>query len=211
MAMRLERQAFGRGGSPSRPRGVAHRDTPATPRDAQRHSPRVRALALLALLLAMLATPLAAEAHTGVPERKERVKAGPYTLELRYYGTPRAGQPLGLMIVPVDGGQPATIRVTVEPGAGVDAIAARVSTTPDPDDATATDALIHLSTTGLWVVTIGADGPAGTGEAETGVIAASPGAIPTPVGWAIGLSPVIGIIGFAVAQRRWLRGMTNGE
>jgi hypothetical protein len=159
----------------------------------------------------MLALPLAAAAHTGVPDRTERVKAGPYTLELRYYGTPHAGQPLGLMIVPVAGGQPTAIRVAADPGAGVSATAARVSTSPDSADATATDALIYLSTAGLWVITVSADGPAGTGQAETGIVAAAPGAIPVPVGWAIALTPLIGIVGFALSQRRWLKRMQSAE
>ena len=42
-------------------------------------------------------------------------------------------------------------------------------------------------------------------------LTATPGAIPLPVGWAIGLSPLIGIFGFAAAQRRWLKGMTSDE
>jgi hypothetical protein len=65
------------------------------------------------------------------------------------------------------------------------------------------------------VITVEASGAAGAGRAETGIIAAAPGAIPVPVGWAIGLSPLIGIAGFAAAQRRWLRNeesrMMNGE
>jgi hypothetical protein len=169
------------------------------------------AFGLVVLLLALLVVPTDAGAHTGEPERRERVKAGPYTLELRYYSIPRSGQNLLLMVVPVGGGQPDTIRVRAEPGAGVEARAAQVRTVPDPDDPTATDALIPLSATGLWVLTVEAAGPAGAGEAEVGVIAAAPGAIPVPVGWAIGLSPLIGIVGFAAAQRRWLRGMRNAE
>ena len=94
------------------------------------------------------------------------------------------------------------------PGAGVDAPAARVRTAPDPDDPTATDALIPIAAPGLWVINVTATGPAGSGQAELGVLAAAPGAIPLPVGWAIGLSPLIGIIGFAVSQRRWLKRLT---
>jgi hypothetical protein len=169
----------------------------------------LRALGLLALLLGLLALPPGVAAHTGVPERQERVQAGPYTLELRYYSVPRSGQNLVLMIVPVAGGQPAAIQVTAVPGAGVDAPAAAVRTAPDPDDPTATDALIPIAAPGLWVITVAATGPAGTGQAELGLLAATPGAIPVPVGWAIGLSPLIGIIGFAAAQRRWLRSVTN--
>ncbi|MFN8514021.1 MAG: hypothetical protein U0841_15840 [Chloroflexia bacterium] len=198
-----------RGDPPGRPRRAAATPTPATG-DARTRSHLAYLFPLLALLLASLAAPLAA-AHTGAPERSERVKAGPYTLELRYYSAPRAGQPLYLMIVPVGGGQPTTIRATAEPGAGVDAIAARVVMAPDNDDPTATDAAIHLSTAGLWVVTIAADGPAGSGQAETSVLAAAPGAIPIPVGWAIGLTPIVGVIGFAVAQRRWLRSVTTRQ
>lgn len=199
-----------RGDPVGRPRRAATGYTAAIP-VARRPLPRIRALGLLAFLVATFAMPLTAAAHTGAPERSERVKAGPYTLELRYYSTPRAGQPLYLMIVPVEGGQPATIRATAEPGAGVDAIAARVVMAPDNDNPTATDAAINLSTAGLWVVTIAADGPAGSGQAETSVLAAAPGAIPIPVGWAIGLTPVIGVIGFAVAQRRWLRSVTTRQ
>ncbi len=206
-----------RGGAVTRPRGVAIMYTVATHRRAGREPSgcpaptggvALRAIGLLVMLLGLLALPLGVAAHTGVPERQERVQAGPYTLELRYYSVPRSGQSLILMVVPVDGGQPAAIQVTAVPGAGVDAPTPTVRTAPDPDDPTATDALIPISRPGLWVINVSATGPAGTGQAELGVLAATPGAIPLPVGWAIGLSPLIGIIGFAAAQRRWLRGLT---
>jgi hypothetical protein len=205
--MRQVMRYLGRGGSLIRPRRAAIGYTGGTRRRAGfKPAPTIGiALGLVLVLLALLAAPHDAGAHTGEPERQERVKAGPYTLELRYYSVPRSGQNLLLMIVPVDGGQPTTIRVMAEPGAGVEATPAEVRTVADPDDPTATDALIPLSTTGLWVLTIEADGSAGAGEAEIGVIAAAPGAIPVPVGWAIGLSPLIGVVGFAAAQRRWMR------
>jgi hypothetical protein len=202
--MRQSVQKSGRGGSQTRPRQAAI--TPATVTRLATVTGRTVAFALL--LLALLAAPRDAAAHTGVPERQERVKAGPYTLEVRYYSVPRSGQPLYLMIVPIEGGQPGNVRVSAEPGAGVEATAVPVRTLTDPDDPTATDAVLTPAATGLWVLTIAADGPAGAGEAELGVIAAAPGAIPVPVGWAIGLSPLIGIIGFAAAQRRWLRAAT---
>ena len=160
------------------------------------------------LLLGLLLVPGGASAHTGTPVRQEQVKAGPYTLDLRYYSTPRAGQNLLLLMVPVGEAVPTTIRVAAEPGPGVSATAARTSTAPDPDQPSGTDALIPLAVTGLWLITISADGPAGAGQAQLSVIAASPGAVPVPVGWALGLSPLSGIIAFAVAQRRWLRAAT---
>lgn len=162
------------------------------------------------LLLGLLLPPRDVAAHTGTPVKQERVQAGPYTLDLRYYSTPRAGQNLLLLLVPVGAVTPTTIRVSAAPGPGVSATAARISTAPDPDQPSGTDALIPLAATGLWIVTIAADGPAGVGEAELAVIAASPGAVPVPVGWALGLSPLGGIIAFAVAQRRWLRAATAG-
>lgn len=168
------------------------------------------AILAAALLAGMLGLPLGVAAHTGTPVRVERVKAGPYTLELRHYSEARAGQSLGLMIVPVGEARPAAIEVAADPGSGVDALPARVRTAPDPDDPAATDALIPLAVAGTWVVRIAAAGPAGRGQAETAVIAAAPGAIPVPVGWALGLSPLIGIVAFAVAQRRWLRRMRDG-
>lgn len=172
----------------------------------------MRRLTLAMLLLVLgLAAPGGVAAHTGVPERRERVQAGPYALELRYYGAPRAGQSLALMVAPLEGPQPTEVRIAATLGAGSDAVAARVRVAPDPDDPAATDALIPLATAGLWQITIEANGPAGAGRAETGIIAAAPGAVPVPVGWAIGLSPLVGVVGFAVAQRRWLRGMTNAK
>jgi hypothetical protein len=176
---------------------------------------RQRVLLLVIVVLACLGLPGGAVAHDGVPETVERVQAGPYALELRYYSTPRAGQNLLLLVVPLGGLEPEAVRIDVAPGAGVEAQPVRVRTAPDPDDPTATDALFAPAAPGLWVITIAADGAAGVGRAETGIIVAAPGAVPVPVGWAIGLSPLIGIVGFAVAQRRWLRNeelrMTNVE
>lgn len=164
-----------------------------------------RALSPVILLLACLGLPGGAAAHEGVPETVERVQAGPYALELRYYSTARAGQNLLLLVVPVGDVKPETVLIAAAPGAGVEAQPARVRTAPDPDDPAARDALFAPAAPGLWVIAIEATGAAGVGRVETGVIVAAPGAVPVPVGWAIGLSPLIGIAGFAAAQRRWLR------
>jgi hypothetical protein len=64
---------------------------------------------------------------------------------------------------------------------------------------------------GAWVVAIDVAGRAGSGRAVVPVTAAAPGAIPIWLGWAIGLSPLVGVAAFLAVQVRAARRLRLSE
>jgi len=58
---------------------------------------------------------------------------------------------------------------------------------------------------GAWVLALDVSGAAGHGRAVVRVTAAAPGAIPQWLGWAIGLSPLVGLAAFLAVQVRAAR------
>lgn len=66
-----------------------------------------------------------------------------------------------------------------------------------------------LGTDGAWDLEIDLDGPAGSGSVRVPVKVAAPAAIPVWLGWAIGLSPLLGIAWFARWNQRQLKPLMN--
>jgi hypothetical protein len=153
------------------------------------------AVALVAGVLAL--APMAGSTRT------DAYTAGPYTVTVT-------------RVEPVDVGSTAAFAVSVAPadGAGVVAITlpgpgttARPGRTvvgagarPGTYEVTAT-----FPVRGAWVLAIDVAGRAGRGRAAVPVTAAAPGAIPIWLGWAIGLSPLVGLAAFLAVQVRAAR------
>jgi len=174
-----------------------------------------RRLLLLVVLTALaLASPGAILAHEGATAGRETVIAGPYMLDVLFYNEARAGRELQLVVVPVGGSarpRPGAITIVAQPGAGISATVQRARVVPDPDRPGAYAVAVLLPVTGAWILRLEAVGPAGEGVGRLPVAAASPGAVPVPVGWALGLAPLAGLLAFAVAQRRWLARQTGAQ
>jgi hypothetical protein len=152
-------------------------------------------VALAAAVLAL--APMAGSTRT------DAYAAGPYTVTVT-----RAD--------PVDAGGTVEFAVSVAPadGAGVVAMTLPGPGTPARPGRTAIatgerPGRYRLTATfpvrGAWVLAIDVAGPAGSGRAAVPVTAAAPGAIPIWLGWAIGLSPLIGVALFLAAQVRAAR------
>lgn len=168
--------------------------------------------ALLTLLLTLtLAQPTPTRAHDGEPVGHATVVAGSYTLNVRFYSRPRTGRELQFVIVPPEGTTLQTVQVSAQPGLGTSATSQRARVGPDPDRPGAYGVAVPLPVTGAWILRFEVAGEAGGGQGRLPVTAASPAAVPAPVGWAIGLAPLAGVLAFAVAQRRWLLANAEGE
>lgn len=160
------------------------------------------------LVVALLASgvPRATLAHDGAPLRVEPIPAGPYTLAVQWYNLPHAGEELVLRVIPVSAaGSALSLEVQAVPGAGAAASPVRGKTVPDGDQRGAFAVTQALPVTGAWTLVFTVNGAAGSGVGRLAVTAAAPGAAPAPLGWAIALTPLVGLLAFGVAQWRWYR------
>jgi hypothetical protein len=159
------------------------------------------AVALAAAVLAL--APMAGSNQT------DAYSAGPYTVTVTRSD-------------PVDAGSTAVFAVSVAPadGAGVVAITLPGPGTPARQGRTVIAAggrpgTYRITATfpvrGAWVLAIDVAGRAGSGRAVVPVTAAAPGAIPIWLGWAIGLSPLIGVAVFLAVQVRAARRLQLSE
>jgi hypothetical protein len=166
---------------------------------------------LVAFALCALAWPLAVSAHASQPAQVATVAVGPYPLVVSLYASPaHAGTALPVTIAPDprDRGR-LTYAVTAVPGPGVDATPVRGRVEPHPDVPGGAQGQVNLPVAGLWRLRVAVDGPYGHAAWPAGagiaVQALPPTAIPLWLGWAIGLIPVFGGVGFLLAQRWQLR------
>jgi hypothetical protein len=152
------------------------------------------------------ATP--ALAHDERPASLTRVDAGPYSLTVAVYtDQPVAGQDFAVLVSPAAGAGPAPerVRLVARPGLGTDATPVRAALVPDPDGPGGFAGTARLPVTGAWLLDVVVDGPAGEGRATLHMTAAAPGALPPWVGWAVGLSPLLGLVWLGWWQHRYLR------
>jgi len=157
----------------------------------------------LALITTVLLTPALVQAHTAIPAKIVDAQAGPYAFEVYLFADiAHAGQAYDLMVLPKTPG----FRLTAQllPAPGLSATPLRGQVAPDPDVPGAFDVhFIDVTTGGDWTLLLGADGPAGSGEARVPLKAVPPPAIPIWLGWLVGLIPVYGLLWFA--YREWRR------
>ena len=129
---------------------------------------------------------------------------GPYQLLLSFYSLPRTEQLLNMTIqstspsVRLQFSQAAFI-----PAPGTDATPARVTLSPDPDTPDVYDVNVTPSIRGLWLLRMKASGPAGSFVGDIPINVLGPPAIPTWLGWLIGLFPLPLLIGFILLQVYW--------
>jgi hypothetical protein len=171
--------------------------------------PRLAGVALavgLTVPLMLLPGAPAALAHDASPASTTTVLAGPYTLTVALYADPpRPGQELPVLVTPTgDGPAPESARLLARPGLGVDSIPTRATLVPDPDAPGSFAGAVRVPVMGAWLVDVLVDGPSGPGAATLAVTAAAPGALPIWLGWALGLSPLLGVAWFGWWQHRYL-------
>ena len=160
------------------------------------------AISMIFLLGAIVASALATM-HGSSPARIDNVTAGPYRLKVSLYDYPaNAGFALPFAIAPqapVQG--PLTFSVSSIPGQGVDATPVKASFNPDPHTPGGIQGNAEITVHGLWNLHIAVTGPAGQGVVDVPVVATALPAIPSWLGWFLGLIPVYGICGFLLVQR----------
>lgn len=160
------------------------------------------ALAMAFLIGAIIASALATTLGS-TPARIDTVSAGPYRLKVMLYDYPaNAGFALPFAIAPL-GPQHGTLTYSVSsiPGQGVHATPIRDLFSSDPNTPGGIQGNAEITVHGQWSLHITVTGPAGQGVADVPVTATALPAIPTWLGWLLGLIPVYGICGFLLAQQ----------
>ncbi len=161
---------------------------------------RNRKIVYCLLLLFLL---LAFTAAGASPLETQTARVGPYQLLLNFYSLPRVGQQLNLTMGP----QTRAIRlqfeqVLLEPAAGTDANVVRVAVSPTSD----TPGFYNINVTppvrGKWLLHLTVSGPEGSFTGDIPLNVQGPPAIPTWLGWLIGMIPLPFLIAFIWSQVR---------
>ena len=163
---------------------------------------------ILCALLALTAAPGLALAG-GKPTRSETLTAGPYVIVLNLFqDPPEVEQPLDVSIVCRDNTHLSGQIIGI-PGPGTDGVIVRANLTPASQQPGTLVGAIHLPVRGAWQLVVDLDGSRGHGMASLDVTVAAPNAIPTWLGWLIGLSPLIGCAWLAWQQWRYRRALLS--
>jgi hypothetical protein len=159
-------------------------------------------LCLLAVVVELILT-VVSSMPGNTPVRVVHVTAGPYPLTLSLYKDPAdAGYYLPFALAPQAGTKSGlTFTVSSVPGDGVDATPVRASLNPDPNLAGGVRGSVEITVRGPWSLHVSVNGPAGPGSVNVPVTAVAPPAIPSWLGWVIGLLPVYAILAFLLMQR----------
>jgi len=147
---------------------------------------------------------IAATTHGSTPARVVQVQAGPYPLTVSLYTYPaHASYALPFAIAPqhsIRGSLTYDVTSIPDPS-NVPATPVRASLSPDPNIHNGVQGDAEITVQGSWTLDISVTGSAGPGEAFVPITATAPPAIPTWLGWAIGLIPLYGLLVFLVMQR----------
>jgi hypothetical protein len=135
----------------------------------------------------------------------QTVDAAPYVLQVTVAGDPvQAGDAASFRVIVEGDVKSARLEARALPARGTPATPVRAQVSGGPE-AGAFTGTVSLPVRGDWMLVLSATGPAGSGSVQIPLRASSPVVLPTWLGWLIGLSPLVGLIGFGIAQRRQLR------
>ncbi len=143
------------------------------------------------------------------------VQVGPYQVEVQFSSDPpHVEEPLNVTLHVLGQGR-FSGQLTGQPGLGTDAVPVHAQLGIDQGNGTILSGELHLSVRGSWHIVIDLDGPRGPGTATMDVTVSAPNAIPTWLGWLMGLSPLVGCAWLVYQQagyrRRLLRGVGHQE
>lgn len=139
------------------------------------------------------------------PAHTETLQAGPYIVNVNLYqDPPMTDQAVEVTVVPQDIHVRLTGSINTIPGLGTDAVELHSRLTPLDASGTLVGN-IRMPVRGAWTIEVQLDGPQGAGQASFPITVAAPGAIPTWLGWLIGLIPMVGIGWLVWHQYRYRR------
>lgn len=164
---------------------------------------KVRGAALLSGVVLWLLT-LVLTAGGASPLQTQNANVGPYALLLSYYSLPRAGQALSMTIESSAPGVKVQFsQVMLNPAPGTDANTVAVQLSPDKDSADVYDVNVTPPIRGAWLLHVTIQGASGVVVGNIPIDVQGPPAIPTWLGWLIGLLPLPLLILFIWLQVGW--------
>jgi uncharacterized membrane protein YhdT len=143
---------------------------------------------------------LALTAGGASPLETQIARLGPYQLLLSYYSLPRVGQSLNMTIGAANGAELQFSQATLVPAPGTDGNILRVQLTPDSDTPGLYDVAVTPPVRGNWYLHLTVSGSSGAVTGNIPMIVQGPPAMPTWLGWSIGLLPLPFLIAFIYMQ-----------
>jgi hypothetical protein len=138
------------------------------------------------------------------PLQTQTVKVGPYQLLLSFYSLPRVGQQLRLTIGPQASDTSLHFsQALLKPGPHTDGNLIAVSITPTNDVPDTYNFNLTPPVRGAWILQVNVSGPSGSFTGNIPLNVQGPPAIPTWLGWSIGMIPLPLLIAFIWWQIRW--------
>jgi hypothetical protein len=167
-------------------------------------SVRVRVYSTIALGL-LLAFPVVALTAGGAsPLATQNARIGPYQLLLSFYSLPRAGQELNMTIESTIPGMRVQFSQSVlNPAKGTDGNTVAVKITSDNEAQGVYDVHVTPPVQGRWLLHLQVTGLSGDVPGDIPINVDGPPAIPTWLGWLIGLLPLPLLIIFIWFQFGW--------
>jgi len=167
---------------------------------------RVRIITGLLIIYAILLALTPGVAWAGGPARSETKAAGPYVIVVNLYqDPPYTDTPSMVTVVPQDSTLQLQGHIVEQPGLGTNATPLQSNLTATGDNHGTLKGTVRMPVRGAWNIVIELTGPKGSGSATVAVTVASPGAIPTWLGWLIGTSPLLFIAWWIWKQHRYRR------
>jgi hypothetical protein len=148
------------------------------------------------------------------PLATQSAQVGPYQLILSFYSLPRVGQQLNMTIEPKTASMHLQFSGAVlNPAPKTDAVPAKVTLGAESDTPGVYDVTVTPSVRGQWLLHLTVSGPSGPFVGNIPIDVLGPPAMPTWLGWLIGLLPLPVILIFVWSQIRWraLKGQAKGD
>ncbi|MDQ2807704.1 MAG: hypothetical protein M3Z04_12480, partial [Chloroflexota bacterium] len=166
-------------------------------------------LALPALGLLLIAAPPVG-AHNAFPAREFALQAGPYHYRaLLFNEKVNAGDHVQILLVPDPIAARPELQIQLQ-ALGPNGATVAATLVPDENDHRSTAADLVIPTQGAWQIGLTVSGPLGSGRAGFPLSVNPAPALPQWAGWAIALSPLLGVAWFAMQQRSLLRNAECG-
>lgn len=167
---------------------------------------RSKKVVRVSIVIALLLPVIVLTAAGSSPLTAQNAQIGPYRLLLSFYSLPRAGQELNMTIESnMPGVSVQFSQAVLNPAKGTDGNTIGVSITTDAEGRGVYDANVTPPVQGMWLLHLRATGSPGSVVGDIPINVEGPPAIPTWLGWLIGLLPLPLLIAFIWFQVRWCK------
>lgn len=158
----------------------------------------------LVLILPLFFVMMTLTAGGASPLATQNASVGPYQLLLSFYSLPRAGQAMNMTIQSAQAGVNLQFsQAVLNPAPGTDGNTIGVTISPDSESRYVFDVNVTPPVRGKWLLHLAVTGADGSIVGNIPIAVDGPPAIPTWLGWLIGLVPLPLLIGFILWQVRW--------